>query len=82
MPRHPTSCCSGGNGFMHMGLSLPLSINVKPFTRAESHFADARFFEVDITPKQTIRATITSTGRGSMKNIIQMPREDVPAHQL
>ena len=51
---------------MNMGLSLPLSINVrntieegerkincsvKPFTRAEYHFTDARFFEEDDTPK-------------------------------
>ena len=56
--------------------------SVKPFTRAESQFAVARFFEENDTPKETLPATITSTGRGSMKNIIQMPREDVPVHQL
>jgi len=54
----------------------------KPFTRVESHFADARFFEEDDIPKETMPATITSTGRCSMKNVIQVPREDVHAHQL
>ena len=54
-----------------------INSSVKPFTRAESHFADARLFEEDNTPKETMPATITSTGRGSIKNIIQMPGEDV-----
>jgi len=56
--------------------------DVKPFTRAESHFADARFFEEDDTPRETMPASITSTGKVTMKNIIQVPEEDVPAHQL
>jgi len=56
--------------------------SVKPFTKAESHFTDARFFEEDDTTKETMPATMTSIGRGGMKNIIQMPREDLPAHQL
>jgi len=54
--------------------------SVKPFTRAESHFADARFFEEDDTPKETMPVAITSTGRGSMKNVIQVPKEYMPAH--
>ena len=53
---------------------------VKPFTRAKSHFADARFFEEDDTPKETMPASSTSTGKGTMKNVIQVPKEDVPVH--
>jgi len=64
----------------YLGRERKIKGNVKPFTRAESHFADARFFEEDNTPKETMLATITSIGRGSMHNIIQMPREDVPVH--
>jgi len=56
--------------------------NVKPFTRAKSHFADARLFKEDDTPKEAMPATITATGRGRIKNIIQMRREHVPAHQF
>jgi len=61
---------------------MKINGSVKPFTRAEPHFADARFFAEDDTPKETMPATITSTGRGSMKNIIQIPTEDALAHQL
>ena len=56
--------------------------NVKLFTKAESHFADTRFFEEDDAPKETTLSTITSTGRGSVKNIIQVPKEDVPTQAL
>jgi len=52
--------------------------SIKPFTKAESHFADARFFEKDDTCKETMAAAITSTARGSMKNVIQVPKEDMP----
>jgi len=82
---------------MNMGLSLPLSINVqntieegerkingsvKPFTRAEYHFTDARFFEEDDTPKETMPIAITSTGKGTIKNIFQVLKEHMPAHRL
>jgi len=55
--------------------------NVKPFTKAESHFVDERFFEEDNAPKEIMPSTITSTGRGSMKNVIQVSKEDVPKHR-
>jgi len=54
----------------HRGGKRKIKSSVKPFTKAESHFADARFFEEDVTPKQTMPAVITSTGIGSMKNIV------------
>ena len=54
--------------------------NVKPFTRAESHFVDARFFKEDNAPKETIPSTITFMGRGSTKNVIQVSKEVVPTH--
>ena len=54
--------------------------NVRPFTKAESHFACARFFEADDAPKETLPSTIISTGRGSTKNVIQVPKEDMPTH--
>jgi len=57
-------------------------VATKPFTRAESHFADARFFEEDKTPKETMPASITSIGKGTMENVIQVPKEDAPVHQL
>ena len=56
--------------------------SVKPFTRAEPHFADARFLKEDDTPKETMPVSITSTGKGSMKRVIQVLKEDMPAHQL
>jgi len=50
--------------------------------KAESHFADARFFEEDDTPKETMSTANTSSGKGSMKNVVQVPKEDMPMHQL
>jgi len=44
--------------------------SVKLFTRAESYVTDARFFEEDDTPKETMPTAITSIGRGTMKNVI------------
>jgi len=32
--------------------------DVKPFTKAESHFADAGFFEEGAAPKETMQSTI------------------------
>jgi len=59
-----------------------VNASVKPFTRAKSHFADARFFEEDDTPKENMPASITSIGKGNMKNVIQVSKEDMPAQQL
>ena len=43
--------------------------DVKPFTKAESYFADARFFEEEAILKKTVPAVISSTGkRGSSGN--------------
>jgi len=47
----------------YRGRERKINGNVKPFTRAKSHFADVRFFEEDDTPKETILADITSTNR-------------------
>ena len=52
--------------------------NVKPFTKAESHFANARFFEGDDAPKEIMPSTITSTSKGVMKNVIQGPKARKP----
>jgi len=35
---------------------------------AESHFADAKFFEKDVALKKITLAVIASTGKGSVKN--------------
>jgi len=40
------------------------------------------FFAEDDAPKETMASTITSTGRGSMENIMQVPKEDMPTRQL
>jgi len=64
----------------YRGRERKINGSVKPFTRVESHFTNAGFFEEDDTPKETMQATITSTGRGSMKNVIEVPKEDMPTH--
>jgi len=56
--------------------------NVKPFTKDESHFAGARFLEEDDTPKKIVPASITSTGKGTIEKVIQVPKADAPVHQL
>jgi len=56
--------------------------SIKPLTRAESHFADARFFEEDDTLKETMPASITSLGNHTTKNVIQLPKADAHVHQL
>jgi len=66
----------------YRGRERMINGSVKPFTRAESHFTDARFFEEDDTPKETMPTAITSTWKGTMKNVIQVPKEDMLAHQL
>jgi len=49
---------------------------------AESRFADARFLEEDDTAQETMPAYITSTAKGTMKNVIQGLKADMPVHQL
>jgi len=56
--------------------------NVKPFIKAKPHFANASFFEEDDAPKETMPSTVTFTGRGSTKNVIEVPKRDMPTHQL
>jgi len=36
-----------------------INADVKPFTKDESHFADARFFEEGTTPKKTMSSAIS-----------------------
>ena len=50
--------------------------NVKPFTKAESHFADAKLFKED--PRKETMSTIISTSKVGIKNGLQMPKEDSP----
>jgi len=47
-----------------------------------SHFADARFFKEDDALKETIPSTITYMGKGDRKNVLQVPKEGTPTHQL
>ena len=42
--------------------------DVKSFTKAEFHFADARFFEKGVVPKETMSSTISSIGKCGAKN--------------
>jgi len=41
--------------------------DVQPFTRAESYFADAKFFEEDSVPKEMMISIICSIGKGEPK---------------
>jgi len=41
--------------------------DVKPFTKAKSHFTNARFFEEGTTPKETMPSAISSIGKGVTK---------------
>jgi len=54
----------------YRGRERKINGSVKQFTKAKSHFADATFFEEDDTPKETMLAYITFTGKGTMKNVI------------
>jgi len=45
--------------------------DIKPFTKAESHFTDARFFEEGTAPKKTMPSTISFTGKGGAKKAPQ-----------
>jgi len=44
--------------------------NVKPFTKAESHFVDERFFKENDAPKETMSSTIKPISKGGMKNAL------------
>jgi len=48
----------------YRGRERKINGNVKPFIKAESHFAYARFFMEDDAPKKTMPSTITSSAKG------------------
>ena len=52
--------------------------DVKPFTKAESHFADVRFFEEGVAPKETKSSTISSIGKGVAKKAPRATKDDAP----
>jgi len=56
--------------------------DVKPFTKVESHFADARFFEEGVAPKETMSSTIFSTGKGVAEKPPRATKDDAPKQQL
>ena len=56
--------------------------DVKPFTKAESHFADAKFFKEGVAPKETMSSTISSTGKGVKKKAPRATKYDVLKQQL
>jgi len=66
----------------YQGGERKINNNVKPFKKAESHFADARFFEEDNTPTETMPSTITFTGKGGTKNALQVLKKDIFIHLL
>jgi len=55
--------------------------NVKLFTKAESHFVDASFFEESVAPKETMLSIISSIGKGGVKNTLQATKDDAPKQQ-
>jgi len=66
----------------YRGRKRKINGSIKPFTRTESHFPYARFFGEDDTPKEMMPTAITSAGRGTVKNVIQVPKKDMCTHQL
>jgi len=44
--------------------------SMQPFTKAESRFTDARFFEENDALKETMPSTITSMGKGGINNVL------------
>jgi len=46
--------------------------DTKPFTKAESYFADARFFDEDAPLKEVMLATIYSIGKTSEEDTFGM----------
>ena len=55
--------------------------DVELFTKNESHFVDAKFFEEGATPKETMPSTISSTGKGGAKSALQARKDDAPKQQ-
>jgi len=51
----------------YRGGERKISGDVSPFTRAESYFADAKFFEEDSAHKEMMISIISSTGKGEPK---------------
>ena len=51
----------------YRGGERKINCDVRPFTRSESYFADAKFFEEDSTPKEMMISTISSTGKSEPK---------------
>ena len=60
--------------------------DTKPFAKAESYFADARFFDEDAPLKEAMPATISSTGKRSEEDTLRMihggPSGNVKQSQL
>jgi len=56
--------------------------NVKPFTKAKSHFVDARFFKEGAAPKETMLLTISSTGKCVVKKAPRAIKDDASKQQL
>jgi len=56
--------------------------DVKPFTKAKSHFANTRLFEKGATPKETMQLTISSTGKGGTGNSLQATKDDTSKMML
>ena len=51
-------------------------------TKAESHCTYARFLKDNDASKGIAPLTITFTGKGGMKNFLQVLKGDMPTHQL
>jgi len=66
----------------YQGRVKKINDNVKPFTKVESHFADAGFFEEDDAPKETMRLTIASIGKCGTENALRVRKEDVPKQSV
>ena len=49
-----------------------VSGDTKPFTKAELYFDDATFFDEDVPLKESIPATISSTGKRSEEDTLGM----------
>jgi len=57
-------------------------MEMSTFTKAESHFAIARFFEEGAAPMETMWSTISSIGKGGIKNAFQARKDYAPKKQL
>ena len=55
-----------------------INSDVKPFTMAESHFANAKFFEEHVALKEVTPPAISSTGKGTVNNakVTHIPPEE------